>query len=100
VSRRPGEPVSVGTVLGRVLADLGLDSTSAALRLGSIWEEAVGEEIARHARPEALRGRLLEVRVDSSTWCQQLQLRRDEILAGLRRVLGDAAPDDVRLRVG
>jgi predicted nucleic acid-binding Zn ribbon protein len=94
----------VGKALGRVLADLGLDSASAAVRLASLWEAAVGAEIARHARPEALResprGLVLEVGVDNSTWCQQLQLRREEILAGLRRVLGADAPDDVRLRVG
>ena len=36
------------------------------------------------AGPSALRGDVLEASVDSSVWCQQLQLRAPEILAGLR----------------
>ena len=53
-----------------------------------------------HCRPSALRGAVLEATVDSSVWCQELQLQRREILAALRRELGDAAPSDLRLFVG
>ena len=86
--------------MGAVLSDLGLETAAAALRVGECWEEAVGSEIARHCRPVGLRGGVLEVTVDSSVWCQQLQLRRLEILTELRRVLGDEAPGDLRFRVG
>jgi predicted nucleic acid-binding Zn ribbon protein len=47
-----------------------------------------------------MRGEVLEATVDSSVWCQQLKLRTPEILAALRRELGDAAPADLRLRIG
>ena len=67
---------------------------------GQRWEEAVGQEIADHCIPISLRGGVLEARVESSVWSQQLQPRRPEILAGLRRVFGDEAPTDVRFRVG
>jgi predicted nucleic acid-binding Zn ribbon protein len=60
----------------------------------------VGPEIARHARPTLLRGSVLEASVDSSVWCQQIQLRGPEILAALREILGPEAPRDLRLRVG
>ncbi|MBW2401946.1 MAG: DUF721 domain-containing protein, partial [Deltaproteobacteria bacterium] len=42
---------------------------------------------------------VLEVTVETSVWCQQLQLRIPEILAGLRRSVGDDAPARVWLRV-
>jgi len=98
--RRRSQPRKVGSVVSKVLDDLGLDAAAAAFQLGERWEEAVGSEIARHCRPVAVRGRVLEARVDSSVWAQQLQLRVPEILAALRDVLGEEAPTDVRFRVG
>ena len=71
-----------------------------AFRIGEVWEEAVGKEIASHCRPVAVRGRVLEAEVDSSAWCQQLQMERVQLLAALRDTLGDDAPSDLRLRVG
>jgi predicted nucleic acid-binding Zn ribbon protein len=83
-----------------VLRDLGLDASARVVRVAERWEEAVGTEVARHCRPTALRGDKLEASVDSSVWCQQLQLRVPEILAELRRLLGDDAPSDLWFRVG
>jgi predicted nucleic acid-binding Zn ribbon protein len=83
-----------------VLQDLGFGESVRALRIAERWTEAVGEAIALHGRPTALRGEVLEVTVDSSPWCQQLQLRRPEILAALRETLGEEAPADVWFRVG
>ena len=93
-------PERLGPLVSRVLSDLGLDQTAWVVRVADCWEAAVGPEIARRCRPTALRGKVLEVTVDSSVWCQQLQLRRVEILAGLRRELGPEAPTDLWLRLG
>jgi predicted nucleic acid-binding Zn ribbon protein len=93
-------PEALGRLIPSLLRDLGMDETARVLRIAERWEEAVGPEVARHCRPETLRGEVLEARVASSVWCQQLQLRAPEILAGLRRVLGEQAPSKLRLRVG
>ncbi len=97
-SRGRFEPI--GSLLPRVMSDLGLADTARVMKIAARWEEAVGREIAQHCRPTALRGDLLEATVDSSVWCQQLQLQVPEILEGLRRVLGEEAPSDLRMRVG
>jgi predicted nucleic acid-binding Zn ribbon protein len=70
------------------------------MRVAACWEEAVGSEIADHCQPSALRGTVLEVTADSSVWSQHLQMRRGEILEGLRRAMGTDAPADLRFRVG
>ncbi len=98
--RRRKQPQPIGAVLEQVLGDLGLRAVAAAHRVGQHWEEAVGPEIARICRPVAVRHGVLEVMVESSVWCQTLQLQRSEMLAELRRVLGDDAPEDLRFRVG
>lgn len=98
--RRRGAPKAVGDMLETVLGDLGLDAAARAFRVGEHWAEAVGEPGARHSRCVGLRGSTLEVAVDSSVWCHQLQLEKARLLAGLRERLGDEAPTDIRFRVG
>jgi predicted nucleic acid-binding Zn ribbon protein len=93
-------PSLLGSLVPGVLAELGFDGTNAALRLSACWEEVVGPEVARHCRPALLRGRTLEVRVDSSVWSQELRLRGPAILAGLAERLGPEAPSDLRAHVG
>jgi len=99
VSRPKSRPEAVGALIDRVLADLGAGATARAVRIADHWLDAVGPEIADHSRPVAIRGDVLEVSVETSVWCQQLQLRIPEILAGLQRSVGDDAPARVWLRV-
>ena len=101
-SRRPrrAAPMPIGGTIGRVLADLGHGSAATVMQIGASWPELVGPEAAAHSEPAALRGAQLEITTDSSVWCQQLQMRRDAILAALREAFGDRAPTDLRLRVG
>lgn len=98
--RRRSELVQVGRLVSRVLADLGLDAPARVVRVAERWEEAVGAEIARVARPTAMRRDTLELSVESSVWAQQLQLRKPELLAALRRVLEEDAPADLWFKVG
>lgn len=98
--RRKSQPKLVGGVLGEVLDDLGLGVAARALRVSEVWEEAVGSNTAAHARPLGLRGSTLEVSVETSVWCQQLQMHRSEILAALRAHMGEDAPAELRFLVG
>lgn len=100
VKKRRSRPEAIGPVVGKVLEDMGLDGARAAFRIAELWEEAVGQEIASHCRPVAVKGSVLEAEVDSSVWCQQLQMERVQLLSALRAALGDDAPSDLRLRVG
>lgn len=99
-SRRRTQPRAIGKVLGNVLDELGLDGASSAFRINELWEEAVGPDVARHCRPVSVRGGVLEAEVDSSVWCQQLQMQRPQLLEQLREALGADAPTDLRFRVG
>ena len=99
--RAPRDPARLdGTSIGRVLAELGYDANAPALQLLRSWESAVGSELAAHCEPHAWRGKILELSVASPVWAQEVALRRTEILAALREVLGDAAPTELRTRVG
>ena len=97
---RRSQPEPPGALVPRVLKDLGLEESARALRVAERWEAVAGVEAARHSRPTGMRAGVLEVTADSSVWCQQLQMRRPELLASLREVLGPDAPRDFWLRVG
>jgi predicted nucleic acid-binding Zn ribbon protein len=90
----------VGALVPRVLRELGLEDSARAARIADRWEEAVGAEVAGHCRPTGIRGGVLEAEVDSSTWCQTLRMRSPELLAGLRDVFGEEAPESLRFRIG
>ncbi len=99
--RRPSSRFEeIGSLVPRVLRDLGLTETARVMQIAGRWEEAVGPGIAAHCRPTALRGETLEGTVASSSRCQARQLSTPRILADLRRVLGGDAPSNLRLHVG
>jgi predicted nucleic acid-binding Zn ribbon protein len=97
---RKSRPEPLGALVERVLKDIGAGDSARVMRIADRWEEAVGAEIAAHCRPTVLRGGVLEITVDSSVWCQQLQLRGPEILEALRAVLSADAPSELWFKVG
>lgn len=97
---RRSRPQSLADLVPRVLGELGFDRANALTRLADRWEAVVGAPAAAHSRPTGLRGKVLEATVDSSVWSQQLQMRREEILAALAAELGEEAPTELWLRVG
>ncbi len=100
---RPGtsrEPKMIADALDGVLASIDLDLAASSAAIGDNWTAIVGPEVAEHCRPVGVKAGVLHADVDSSVWCQQLQLRSPEILSALKDFLGSAAPTDLRLRVG
>ncbi len=91
----------VGAVLGDALRAMEIDRAQPAAEAAESWLEAVGAEVARHSRPVGVKAGVLHVEVDSSVWCQQLQLQTPEILTALRGQMEEGrAPTELRFRVG
>ncbi len=64
----------VGDAVGAVLASMGLESAHLQGRLLEHWPRLVGEDLARHTRPGAIRNRELTVFARGSAWYAQLRL--------------------------
>ncbi len=47
------------------------------------WEEVVGKDVAEQTRPTKVRNQMLEVKVSSSVWMQQLQFMKGLIIQKL-----------------
>ncbi len=100
--RRPRnpEPQTAASLLPHVVARLGGDERGLEQRVSLAWKDAVGEALARRARPESVRGKTLYVRVDSSALAHELTLLKRQVLERLSRSLGGPLVEDMRTRTG
>lgn len=73
----------VGDVLGRLFRELGIEERIAEQDAVARWDEAVGERIAKVARPRAVSRGTLFVEVRSSPWLSELTLMRQDLLRRL-----------------
>jgi hypothetical protein len=66
---------------------LGLDSKMCELKVMEIWNECVGETIAKYSTPVEIRRNKLLVVVQNSVWRYELSMKRKEIIDALNSYL-------------
>lgn len=92
--------ISIGSLLQQVIDDQGMNDRLSRYQAWLVWDQIVGEQIARRARPLRFREGVLEVRVDNPVWMQQLQMLKPKILQKLNDRLPNAHIEDIYLRRG
>jgi predicted nucleic acid-binding Zn ribbon protein len=92
--RSPGgtRPARIGDVLQERIAALGWGRRLREEEVVTGWDDAVGPQIAAHARPSHVVNRRLTVVTESPVWTQQLALLKPELL---RRIAARFGPDAV-----
>ena len=90
----------LSTTLIKILKAHGLEGRLSEYRIFGRWEKSVGRVIARHAQPQAVRGKKLTLIVDSPAWMQQLSLLKPEIIEKVNRSLGREEIQDIMLKLG
>ena len=90
----------LSNTLGSLLKARGLGSRLDEYRVFGQWEKSVGPVIARHARPQIVRGKKLTLIVDSPAWMQQLSLLKPQIIEKVNMKLGRETIKDITLRLG
>ena len=70
------------------------------IRIWDIWEGAVGETIAKHTRPAAFKGQLLQVNVESSSWLYHLNFLKKELIEKINAALGKPLVSELTFKVG
>ncbi len=88
----------VGALLKQVLGNQGLGDQLSRYQAWLVWDQLVGEQIARRARPLRLRQNVLEVQVDHPVWMQQLQMLKPKILEKINQQIPNAGITDIYLR--
>ncbi len=94
---RPSSPFrDVGSSIRELVNDLGIGRKIAEYEAVLQWESVVGEHIARAAEAVKIVKGVLVVKVRSSTWRNELSLRKKEIIGSLNKALGEDIVKDIR----
>ena len=94
------EAEPIGALVNRVLGKYRQEADQEIAKLWDLWEDAVGEQIAENTRPAAFKGKILIVYVSSSTWMQQLQFLKKDMITKINTVLGEELIEEIKFRIG
>jgi predicted nucleic acid-binding Zn ribbon protein len=86
----------VGKVLEVLLEELGLGKKLRQYGAVRIWQDVVGEQIARVAIPTKIINGILIVKVEKSTWRNELSLLKREIIAKINTALKEEIVKDIK----
>jgi len=66
---------------------LGLDEKMQELKMLSVWQECVGDSIAKYSKPQYIKQKKLFVSVENAVWRYELSVRKEEIILRLNESL-------------
>ncbi|MBW1786354.1 MAG: DUF721 domain-containing protein [Deltaproteobacteria bacterium] len=69
-------------------------------RIWEVWEDAVGEAIAGHARPAWIKQGNLRVEVVEPIWLQELAYMEEDIRAKVNLKMGRCAVEKIEFKLG
>jgi len=98
--RKKRFPEKVDSILERALNKLNLGIKLKRYQIWEVWDSVVGEHIARQAQPHQIRNMILWITVSSSTWMQQLEFMKKQIIDRLNERIGERVIKDIRFRIG
>ncbi len=94
------DPKEIGDVVARVLRELGVGRVTSELKVFEVWEEALGETLAKNLRPVAFMQGVVVAAVPDSAWLQEMHFLKDEVKRKLNRAMGGSVVRDVRFKLG
>ena len=94
------KPQPIHAILEQTLKALEIDVPLKTYSILGAWDEIVGESVAGHSQPRAIRNRILFVDVSHSTWMQQLQFLKPTLLEKVNAFLGEPLIQDIRFKQG
>ena len=90
----------VARALEEFAAAIGIDGALRKYGVITAWDETVGEQIARVARPQRIENGVLYVSVASAPWRAELTLKRPEIISETQRGRGRSGREGHSVSIG
>jgi predicted nucleic acid-binding Zn ribbon protein len=89
---------SIDIVIDELVKDLGIKNKLQELDAVIRWDEAVGKQIAQMTTATRITKGVLLVHVKTSTWRNELVLRKKEIIEKLNNTIGSGLVKDIKFR--
>lgn len=93
-------PVPLQEAIQHLLEGIGVPTGVEELRILACWDEVVGKQVSRRARPDGLKGGRLYVIVEDPIWLHQLSLLKPTLIASLNERLRFPVVKELYLKVG
>ena len=90
----------ISQVLKNVFEGLETRKTVSREEVGERWKGIAGDAASKHSGPVSMRNGVLTVCVDSSSWMQELNFRKRNILKGLKKTFGKDRISEIRFKIG
>ena len=96
---RPASRIrTLGDALDELVENLGIRQKLREQEVFEFWDKAVGERIAKVARPVRIAKGTLFVSVQSGVWRNELSMRRGEIQARLNEIVNEDIVKDIKFQ--
>ena len=90
----------ISSIINKLLKTYRHDTGEDLENACSIWNSTVGKSVAENAQPFALKGKILLVNVTSSSWIQQLQFFKNDILTKINISAGKELIEEIKFKIG
>ncbi len=89
----------IGNILNSALKNFRPTKDTEMTRIWALWQEALGETIARETKPSAFKENTLIVNVSCSAWLQHLTFSKHEMIANLNTALKSELVKEMRFKI-
>ncbi len=90
---------SIGNILKDFIAKANIEEKIAISSIFNHWQEIVGKEISKRAKPEKLRKGVLFVSVTTSTWANELSLMSANLVGKINSYIGKSVVKEIRFKI-
>lgn len=87
---------SLKIAIDLMLKKFGIENAVSQNKAINIWNEIVGEKVAKNTEPERVEHGVIIVKVSSPTWRQELYFQKNEIIKKLNYKIGKNVIRDIR----
>ncbi|MEA1900747.1 MAG: DUF721 domain-containing protein [Thermodesulfobacteriota bacterium] len=96
----PKEFEHISSIINKIIKTYRHETGDDLKNVCSIWNSTVGKSVAENAQPFALKGKILIVNVTSSSWIQQLQFFKNDILRKINISAGKELVEEIKFKIG
>jgi predicted nucleic acid-binding Zn ribbon protein len=89
---------TLGDALKQLVQSLGIEKQVEQYKIFDVWNDVVGQQVAKVAQPERLQNGVLIVNVNNAPWRNELTFRKREILEKIHERTNSNSITDIKFR--
>lgn len=89
---------TLGDALKHLVQSLGIEKQVEQYKIFDVWNDVVGQQVAKVAQPERLQNGILIVNVNNAPWRNELTFRKREILEKIHERTNSDSITDIKFR--